>query len=221
VNKIKWNSKGYEKFDEEGAASYDTIANEVFAPIYPVLADRIVKWSGITSGVAIDIGTGPGNLAIALAKITDLSVCAMDFAVPIVERARRHIAQADVADRVIPIAGDVHRIPFADQSVTLVASRGSTRFWRNKPLAMREIRRILKTGGKCFIGGGLGSKDLADQISQAMAKHSGPGWKDKPRMDSKKTKANQWSAIMEKACIAMYEIIDDDSGFWVCFTKGE
>jgi ubiquinone/menaquinone biosynthesis C-methylase UbiE len=169
MNKIKWNSKGYEKFDGEGAESYDMIASKVFAPVYPVLAERIVEWSGINSGVCIDIGTGPGNLAIALARVTNLLVYAMDFAVPIMEKARMHISHDGLSDRVVPVAGDVHHMPFADLTVSLIASRGSTRFWRNKPAALREIVRVLKPGGKGFVGGGLGSKELANQMSGAMA----------------------------------------------------
>ena len=41
----------------------------------------------------------------------------------------------------------------------LVVSRGSIWFWDNPGKALKEIYRILKPGGKAYIGGGKGSPE--------------------------------------------------------------
>ena len=52
-------------------ASYSLIAEIAFAPIYPYLAEQMVEKYGITSGMCVDVGSGPGSLAIALARVTE------------------------------------------------------------------------------------------------------------------------------------------------------
>ncbi len=49
---------------------FDQIAREIFAPIYPVIAEQIVRKTGITAGQCLDVGCG-GYLGMALAKITE------------------------------------------------------------------------------------------------------------------------------------------------------
>ena len=112
-------------------------------------------------------------------------------------------------------------MPFGDGTISLVVSRGSLRFWRNKPLAIREINRVLEPKGKCYIGGGLGSPELAEQISQQMAANGIMGWKNKPQTKNKKDNSISWKAILEKVGIKRYKIIDNDSGHWICFEKEE
>jgi ubiquinone/menaquinone biosynthesis C-methylase UbiE len=212
-----WNSRGYRKFDANGAKEYATIANEVFAPIYPVIARKMIEYCGVTSGCCIDIGSGAGNLSLALAEVTALEIYAMDFSEEIHKMSMENIKGRGLAGRIIPVVGDVHRMPFPDEFASLVVSRGSMRFWRNKPAAFREMKRILKPGGKGFVGGGMGSGELAEAISREMIRR-GADWQNKPRK-SRKSDITQWKGIMGKAGFQKYEIISDDSGFWLYFEK--
>jgi len=109
-------------------------------------------------------------------------------------------------------------MPFADGIASLVVSRGSMRFWRNRPAAFREIRRILKPGGRGYVGGGLGSRELAEEINREMMRR-GAEWRNKPTPKVRKKDTAEWRVIMEKAGFARYEVIRDDSGSWICFEK--
>lgn len=218
MTRIGWNSKTYKRFDEERAGEYAAIANEVFAPIYPVIARQILERCSVTEGLCVDVGCGPANLAIALARITSLDFYAMDFSPHILELGRENIVREGLAGRVTPVAGDVHRMPFADGIASLVVSRGSMRFWRNRPAAFREIRRILKPGGRGYVGGGLGSRELAEEINREMVRR-GAEWRNKPTPKVRKKDTAEWRVIMEKAGFARYEVIRDDSGSWICFEK--
>ena len=217
MSHISWNSKGYEKFDEQRAEEYAAIANEVFAPIYPVIAGQILERCGVRTGFCIDVGCGPANLSLALAKLTSLSFCAMDFSPHILDFAQANIDREGLAARVTTVVGDVHRMPFSDGFASLIISRGSMRFWRNRPAAFREMWRILAPGGKGYVGGGLGSSLLAEEINREMIRR-GADWQNKPK-PSRKNDTAEWREIMAKAGFSRYEIIRDDSGSWVYFEK--
>jgi len=216
MGRIGWNSKTYKKFDEERAGEYLAIANEVFAPIYPVIARQILDRCRVSEGLCIDVGCGPANLSIALARITSLDFYAMDFSPHILELGRENIIREGLAGRVTTVVGDVHRMPFADGVASLIISRGSMRFWRNRPRAFREMRRVLGPGGKGFVGGGLGSRELADRINEEMIRR-GADWKNKPTPKVRKKDTAEWEEIMRKAGFSRFELIRDDSGSWVCF----
>jgi ubiquinone/menaquinone biosynthesis C-methylase UbiE len=215
---VKRNTKNNKRFDLEGAKEYTEIANQVFAPIYPVIARQIMDRCKISQGLCIDVGTGPANLAIALAKITDLKTFAMDHSWHIFSMAKENIKTAGLSERIIPVVGDVHRMPFQDNIVSLVISRGSMRFWRNKPAAFREIHRVLLLGGKGYVGGGMGSSQLGEEINQGIIKW-GKQWKKGRSNKYKKRDVVYFHEILRKTGFIHYEIILDDSGFWVYFEK--
>lgn len=217
---VKWNSRNFRKFDSEGAKEYAQIANQVFAPIYPVIARQIMDRCKIGQGLCIDVGTGPANLAIALAKTTELKIYAMDFSWHIFQMARENIKAEGLHGRVTPIVGDVHRMPFQDNAASLIVSRGSMRFWRNKPLAFKEIHRVLRPGGESYIGGGLGSSQLGEEISREMIKR-GAQWKKGSTKKYRTKDVAYFQEILGKAGFVQYEIILDDSGFWVYLEKEE
>lgn len=220
MSQITWNSKGYKKFDVEKANEYGIIANEAFAPIYPVIARQIVDRCRVLRGLCIDVGSGAANLALALAGITSLNLCALDFSRHIQEIARKNIAREGLNAQVIPIVGDVHRMPFRDGVASLIVSRGSMRFWRNKPAVFREFQRVLQPGGKGYVGGGIGDPGLNDHINREMIRLGmDRQGKDQPR--TRKRDRTLWREIMTKAGFCRYEVISDATGFWVCFEKEE
>ncbi|MBW2605248.1 MAG: hypothetical protein JRE28_13195 [Deltaproteobacteria bacterium] len=66
------NSKTIDRNDPEGAAGFNDVACNVFAPIYPVIAEQAMNRCGVHEGVGVDLGCGPALLAVAMAKITDI-----------------------------------------------------------------------------------------------------------------------------------------------------
>ena len=49
------------------ARQFDEVARTLFAPVYPLIADQIIQYTGITSGTCLDVGCGPGYLGAGLA----------------------------------------------------------------------------------------------------------------------------------------------------------
>lgn len=201
------------------AAEFDAIAKRVFSPIYPYLARQVVQDYGITAGVALDAGCGPGYWAIAQAQATDLKVWALDIDPEALAIADRNIAAAGLKGRVETLRGDIHKIPLPDDSVDLVFSRGSLPFWKDKVRAFGEIRRVLKPGGVAFIGGGLGSLmpvEERQRIKETMEREKIGAPKEL------ETTFQQLAVILRQAGIPVFKLSHDDGclcGGWVEFRK--
>ncbi len=146
------------------ARQYDTFANTDFARIYPVIANQILDRTGITEGACLDIGSGPGSLAIALATLSALKVTALDSSPEMYDLAQKNIRKRGMEEQVVPVIGDVHAIPAPDTTFHLVVSRGSYHFWNDLPVAFSEVFRVLKPGGIAYIGGGYGSGKIRDEV---------------------------------------------------------
>jgi ubiquinone/menaquinone biosynthesis C-methylase UbiE len=149
---------------------FNRVAKTAFAPIYPYLAEQIKNKFGITEGVCVDIGSGPGSLAIAMAKITNLRVFSLDLQAEMSTIARQNFAEEGLEKRIEAVTANVQSMPFADNSVDLAVSRGSIFFWDNKAVAFREINRILKPGGVAYIGGGMGNEQIRAQVMETFAR---------------------------------------------------
>lgn len=202
------------------AQQYDEFARTTFARIYPVIADQILERTGITSGTCLDVGSGPASLAISLALLSDLRVFALDSSAGMFLLAQKNIRERCVDDRVIPLRGDVHAIPATDGSFGLVVSRGSYHFWRDLPVAFREIYRVLRPGGVAYIGGGYGSARIRDEVLAGRAERGVVDNPDNPVRDRfRKFRPGEIEAAIGDAGIRNYRIIHDDSGFWILIRK--
>lgn len=143
-------------------------ATTSFAPVYPALAQQIVGDYGITKGVCVDMGGGCGSLAMALARITDLTVYMLDIDPAAVRLCGLLVDEAGLRGRVRPIEGDAQDMLFRDSFADLVVSRGSIFFWPDQLAGLKEAYRVLKPGGVAYIGGGF-SRILDPEIRDPLA----------------------------------------------------
>lgn len=205
-----------EKFDMYG---YDEIATNVFNRIYPVLAKQIVKNTEIKSGKCIDLGSGAGHLGIEIAKITDMEVYLYDINEDAKDISLRKIKIENLENRVVPVIGDAKNMPFKDESIDLIVSRDSYKFWDDLEMSFFEIYRVLKKGGKTYIGGGFGSLELKDKIEETMINRGNKKWKKgKKRISAEKFKS-KFIDIFKNIGIENYDFKIDDTGEWVIITK--
>ena len=189
----------------------DFIARSAFRDVYPAVVRQIQARSGISGGTCVDIGAGPASLAIAMAKISDLNLYTIDISHETNMIAKRNIEAENMMGRIIQVRGDVHHLPFKDHMADLVISRGSMFFWSDRVEAFKEVRRILKTGGCAYIGGGLGYPGSRKQMAKKFSRDtsSNDGW------HRNKLSADALRSDMYNANIGDYELIDDESGLWV------
>jgi ubiquinone/menaquinone biosynthesis C-methylase UbiE len=197
---------------------FDEIVRNVFAPIYPVIAKQIVERTNIKEGICIDLGTGTGALARAIAKITNLKVYALDISKDMLKLTEKYIKEEGLEGKIIPILGDVHNMPFEDNFADLIISRGSMFFWNDKIKAFKEIYRVLKLDGMAYIGGGFGNRELREKIFAEMRRRN-PNWDNEVKSRMKNHNKELLEDILDKAGIPNYKIIDDDSGLWILIKK--
>ena len=159
----------------EDAESYDKFIEEKLVRPYPQTARRIIYEYGITEGRCLDIGCGTGRLEIELTKISQLQIIGLDINPSFAGFARKKVCDAGLSERVKFLAGDVHYLPFGDNSVDLIISRGSLPAWTDRVRAFQEIYRVLKTDGIAFLGGRylyapaeykITTEELRDNISK-------------------------------------------------------
>lgn len=97
----------------------------------------------------VDAGCGVGGTAIYLARTRGCEVTGVNLSRLHLEMADNKAADAGLDDRVNFKYADCSRgLPFADNSVDAVINIESARHYSDRGRFLREVRRILKPGGK-------------------------------------------------------------------------
>ena len=99
---------------------------------------------------ALDLATGTGDLAVALARLwPGVQVDALDASPRMIEQARQRLAvrDADVATAVTPMVGDMMALPQGDASVDVITASYAVRNVPDARGAVREMARVLRPGG--------------------------------------------------------------------------
>ncbi|MEE9964901.1 MAG: class I SAM-dependent methyltransferase [Propionicimonas sp.] len=188
----------------------------VFAKIYPVIAEDLLDRCGIRSGLCLDLGGGPGMLAVRLAEISDLQVIVVDPVAECIELAEENAAEHGQCGQVTAQLGHAEKLDFADNSVDLVVSRGSVYFWDDQAAGLREIYRVLRPGGWAFIGGGFGNAELRDEILATMA--DDPQWQSGRKERAEKFPPSYFENLLAQVGIDG-QVDISDKGSWTTFTK--
>lgn len=137
------------------------------------------------SSTVLDLGCGAGHASFAAAAVAG-TVTAYDLSqemLDVVAGAARERGLTNVVTR----QGAAETLPFEDGSFCAVVSRMSAHHWRNVPAALREMRRVLKPGGKVVLIDIAGAEDpLRDTWLQSVEllrdpshvrDYTGPAWR--------------------------------------------
>jgi ubiquinone/menaquinone biosynthesis C-methylase UbiE len=202
----------------ENSLHYNDLVQTVFFPVYPVIAHQILKKANIDYGHCLDIGCGPGNLSLSLATFSDLKVFAMENSRNMCRIAKENIQKYRLEARIKPVFGHPEMIPFEDACMDLVVSGGSFFFWKNLPQGFAECRRVLRPGGMAYLGGGFGTGELRDTIASRM-RSLDPLWDTACDDAYARCNPHQVRSSLAAAGVFEYDLILDDSGYWVVFTR--
>lgn len=184
-----------------------------FARMYPLLTRQIVEAFDIRGGTCLDIGTGGAPMLIELAKLTDCSMIGLDAVAEILDMAKENVVNNGLPlERFRFVEADVAAMPFEDNSIGLVISRGSIPFWPDHVAAFREIYRVMEPGGVGFIGCGFSRYQPIEEVRAMRPKWSAEGEKDT---------RNDWKQpgflpdVLKKAGVEGGTVHADDYGVWV------
>ena len=99
---------------------------------------------------ALDIGTGTGDLAIAVAEVgaPDSTVVGVDFTPEMLARGRQKLEPLGLAGRVDLRQGDGERLDFPDNTFDACCSGFVVRNLADLPQGFREMLRVVRPGGR-------------------------------------------------------------------------
>ncbi|MHB1653696.1 MAG: class I SAM-dependent methyltransferase [Desulfitobacteriaceae bacterium] len=116
----------------------------------PVDLERMINLIKPTSDdIALDVATGGGHTAIALAKYVN-QVVAIDITPEILAEAKMASKQESISNIVFRTE-DVHNFNISDSQFDIVASRFAVHHFSDVKRALQEMCRVLKPGGKFYI----------------------------------------------------------------------
>ncbi|MEX2229988.1 MAG: methyltransferase domain-containing protein [Dehalococcoidia bacterium] len=126
---------------------------------------------GVTEqSTVLDVASGAGTSAIALAHTLGCRVIGVDLGARNVAAARAAAEAAGVAHLVRFEVGDAERLPVADGSADAVICECAFCTFPDKPTAARELARVVRPGG------GVGLSDLTLEGAVPPALETVVGW---------------------------------------------
>ncbi len=196
------------------------------------MARDVVRYCKPMEGIWVDLGSGSGPLARALAGMTKSLLVLVDPKAEALSRATAKAAGAELQGRLLALVGTAEHMPLAEVSVDLVVSRGSIFFWQDRAVGLREVHRILRPGGKAMIGGGLGSTyplwargEFVRRRQESARQKGGDAWRSFQEVRSART-FRSWA---QQADIPDFKVIGEGGleadrpraglGIWLLFGK--
>ena len=124
---------------------------------YPYVVQDVLRHCKPAKGFWVDLGAGRGQVAIPLIEATGNPVVMIDPDAKAMAEGLEIARKKGLENRLSAVVGTAEAMPFPDNSVDLVVSRGSIFFWQDQAKGLQEVYRVLRPGGKAYIGGGAGS----------------------------------------------------------------
>ena len=132
---------------EEEVSSYRAMDNS--GP-NAAFVERLVELGA--TGRALDIGCGPGHIPLlAVERIPDLHVVALDASPRMLAEARRHISGHPQAARIELEEGDAKWVTHEDESFDTIFSNTILHHLPDPAHLMMEAARLLKPGGTLLL----------------------------------------------------------------------
>jgi demethylmenaquinone methyltransferase/2-methoxy-6-polyprenyl-1,4-benzoquinol methylase len=136
------------------AGRYDFLNHLLSAGIDRRWRKRAIRSLALTGRERVlDLCTGTADLAIAALRGEPAAarVIGIDFAGAMLRVAREKIRRERLGERLALVRGDATRIPIADASIDAVTIAFGIRNVDQVALACREMRRVLKPGGRLVV----------------------------------------------------------------------
>jgi len=113
------------------------------------LETKMIISAGLCSGLALEVGPGPGYLGLEWLKHTQgTTLSGLDISEDMIAIAERNAKEYGLTDRVKYVKGDARKMPFESEYFDAVFSNGSLHEWANPEEILNEIARVLKPGGR-------------------------------------------------------------------------
>ena len=121
--------------------------------VSPVRWIDCVRWAvGVGVNRFLEIGPGPGFIAIEIAKLLpEVRVVGLDVSRTMIDIATSNAHEHGVSERVEFREGDASEMSFEEASFDFVVSSGSLHHWAEPGRIFSEVHRVLKPGCRGLI----------------------------------------------------------------------
>lgn len=117
---------------------------------YRNVAEEVI--SHLTTGILLDLGTGPGYLPIEIMKRSSgIKIDGIDLSGKLIKTAQFNAFKAGVSDQLHFEVGNAARLRFDDDVYDMVISTGMLHMLRNPIKVLKECHRVLKPDGEAWI----------------------------------------------------------------------
>ncbi len=147
LNKKEQVTKMFDTISKE----YDGLNRVISFGIDVKWRKKVVKLVAETNPESIlDIATGTGDLAIALAKTNAKKIIGLDISDGMLEVGRQKIRKKTLENRIKMVIGDSEALDFEDNTFDAITVAFGIRNFETLEKGLAEILRILKPNG-CFV----------------------------------------------------------------------
>lgn len=99
----------------------------------------------------LDVATGTGDLALALAQTGAESIVGLDLSPQMLEVGKAKVQRKNLQHIIAMQVGDSENLPFADDTFDAVTVAFGVRNFENLEKGLQEIRRVLRPAGSVVI----------------------------------------------------------------------
>ncbi len=150
---------------------------------------------------ALDIATGPGFTAMAIASVSE-EVIALDPTPAMLQEARKNAESSPEFHKISFVEGLAEDTGFPDGTFDLVTCRRAAHHFPDKPAFLREVRRILRENGVFVLVDMLSPDEDSDNMVDYMER-----LRDHSHVHAASRK--EWISLMEDAGFRIVEAITE------------
>ena len=136
----------------EEAEAYSSAAGQAHLDLLDnTFVDHVLSL-GACSGLALDVGTGPGQIPIKLAlRLPQLKIVGIDLSEAMLAKARNSAAAAGVEGQVRFEMADARRLPFPDRHFDLVMCNSLLHHAADPLATLNELARVTRPQGALLL----------------------------------------------------------------------
>jgi ubiquinone/menaquinone biosynthesis C-methylase UbiE len=133
------------------AVVYDTLSRLLLGSLVRRIAGDVAAVAPAGARV-LEVGCGPGQLSVRLARQHGLEVTGLDLDPAMIARAQANTDRPGTGERRPSfLVGDVAALAFPDRSFDLVVSTLSMHHWADPAAGLAEIGRVLRPDARALV----------------------------------------------------------------------
>lgn len=133
---------------QAAAEAYDAMGH---GEVDKAFVDRAIAL-GASTGHFLDVGTGPAQIPILLAqRCPHIHITAIDLSEEMLKIAKRHVAHAELTDRITLELIDAKTLPYPDNTFDGLISNSIVHHIHDAMMALKEMGRVARPKGPVLI----------------------------------------------------------------------